>query len=182
MALGQRNLLLAACWLHDIGYAPAIAFNGFHPVDGAMHLQRALWPPALAGLVAHHSGARFTAETRGLGHLMAPFDRPGYWSGPVADALTWADQTTGPEGARVTAEERIAEVLLRHGPDSVQARSHARRGPALLAAVRATEQRLAAAADVIAAPGGVESNTVCGGATGGTAKHIRHLLSAHGCK
>lgn len=138
----QVNLLLAAAWLHDIGYAPAIARTGFHPVDGAAHLERSLWPPALAGLVAHHSGARYVAGVRQLGHLLEPYARPGYWSGPVADALTWADQTTAPDGRRVTVQERIAEVLERHGPGSAQARCHAQRGPALIGAVRATEDRL----------------------------------------
>lgn len=138
----QVNLLLAAAWLHDVGYAPAVAHTGFHPVDGALHLQRSLWPPALVGLVAHHSGARFVAGVRQVAHLLDPFSRPGYWSGPVADALTWADQTTAPDGRRVTVHERIAEVLQRHGPGSPQSRCHAQRGPVLIAAVRATEDRL----------------------------------------
>ncbi|TNM70289.1 HD domain-containing protein [Streptomyces sp. NP160] len=138
----QVNLLLAAAWLHDVGYAPALVQTGFHPVDGALHLQRSLWPPALVGLVAHHSGARLVAGVRQLGHLLDPFSRPGYWSGPVADALTWADQTTAPDGRRVTVHERIAEVLERHGPTSAQVRCHAQRGPLLIGAVRATEDRL----------------------------------------
>ncbi|MGQ7295899.1 HD domain-containing protein [Quadrisphaera sp. KR29] len=138
----QDNLLRAAAWLHDIGYAPAIAETGFHPVDGAVHLQRRLWPPAVAGLVAHHSGARFVAGVRQLSHLLEPFARPGYWAGPVAEALAWADQTTAPDGRRVTVHERLAEVLERHGPSSAQARCHAQRGPVLIAAVRATEDRL----------------------------------------
>lgn len=140
----QMNLLITACWLHDIGYSPAIAHTGFHPLDGALHLRGTLWPPAVVGLVAHHSGARFMARARGVEALMGAFDKPGYWTGPVADALTWADQTTGPDGERVTAHERIAEVLQRHGPDSAQARSHSERGPALLAAVEATQRRLSA--------------------------------------
>lgn len=138
----QVNLLLAAAWLHDVGYAPEVAHTGFHPVDGAVHLQRLLWPPAVVGLVAHHSGARFVAGVRQVGHLLDQFGRPGYWSGPVAEALTWADQTTAPDGRRVTVHERIAEVLERHGAGSAQARCHAQRGPSLIGAVRATEDRL----------------------------------------
>ncbi len=33
------DLLVAAAWLHDIGYSPAIAGTGFHPLDGARHLR-----------------------------------------------------------------------------------------------------------------------------------------------
>lgn len=139
----QVNLLLCAAWLHDIGYAPALVRTGFHPVDGATHLQRELWAPAVVGLVAHHSGSRFVAVARQLQHHMTAFDKASYWSGPVADALTWADQTTDPDGRRVSVHERLAEVLQRHGQVSAQARCHAQRGPSLTAAVRATEARLA---------------------------------------
>lgn len=139
----RSNLLVAAAWLHDVGYARAVAHVGFHPVDGAVHLLRTGWPLELAGLVAHHSGARFVAEVRGLAPVLAAFNRPEHWYGPVADALTWADQTTGPTGELVTVEERIAEVLERHGPTSAQARAHHHRAPALWAAAEATERRLA---------------------------------------
>jgi hypothetical protein len=75
---------------------------------------------------------------------MRAFDRPEHWSGPVADALAWADQTTSPTGELVTVEERVAEVLGRHGPASPQARCQRERVPALLEAAGATERRLAA--------------------------------------
>ena len=55
-------LLVAAAWLHDIGYAPGLRDTGFHPIDGARHLQTIGWPPAICNLVAHHSGARFVAS------------------------------------------------------------------------------------------------------------------------
>lgn len=140
----QAPLLVAAAWLHDVGYAPAITRVGFHPVDGAVHLLRSGWPLPLAGLVAHHSGARFVAQARGLAPVMRAFNRPEHWHGPVADALAWADQTTGPTGELVTVEERVEEVLRRHGPGSPQARCQRERVPALLDAARATERRLAA--------------------------------------
>jgi len=136
------GLLVAAAWLHDVGYAPAVAHVGFHPVDGAVHLLRTGWPPELAGLVAHHSGARFVARVRGLAPVLSAHHRPEHWCGPVADALTWADQTTSPTGELVTVEERVAEVLERHGAASAQARAQHERVPALLAAAAATERRL----------------------------------------
>ncbi|MGW0560049.1 HD domain-containing protein [Streptomyces sp. NPDC003016] len=34
----ERDLLVAAAWLHDIGYAPGLRDTGFHPLDGARHL------------------------------------------------------------------------------------------------------------------------------------------------
>ena len=36
----DRRLLVAAAYLHDIGYAPELQTSGFHPLDGACWL----WP------------------------------------------------------------------------------------------------------------------------------------------
>jgi hypothetical protein len=33
----QARLLVAAAWLHDIGYAADLRETGFHPLDGARH-------------------------------------------------------------------------------------------------------------------------------------------------
>jgi hypothetical protein len=57
--------------------------------------------------------------------------------------LIYADQTTSPTGNPCTVEERMTEMLARHGPTSAQARVHPARGPYLLAAVARVEQRLA---------------------------------------
>lgn len=60
----DRAVLVVAAWLHDIGYSPALQVTGFHPLDGARYLHRAGYPRE-AALVAHHSGARFLAESAG---------------------------------------------------------------------------------------------------------------------
>ncbi|WP_432494986.1 HD domain-containing protein [Kineococcus gypseus] len=138
----ERAPLVAAAWLHDVGYAEALRRTGFHPLDGAEHLRAHDWPPLVTALVAHHSGARFVAGVRGLGAQLAPFDDPRALEGPLADALTWADQTVSATGRLVDVEERLADVLRRHGPDSPNARCHPVRGPAVRAAVRRTQERL----------------------------------------
>ncbi|WP_432560884.1 HD domain-containing protein [Kineococcus sp. SYSU DK003] len=143
----QRPLLLAAGWLHDIGYSPtvqdAVADSGparFHPLDGARFLRARGWPAELAALVAHHSGAVHVAAVLGLaGPVRAHVVPAGLH--PVADALTWADQTTGPAGQPWTLAQRLTDVLDRHGPDSPNARAHAARLPDLVGAVERTEQR-----------------------------------------
>src|SRR2546430_1734487 len=54
----DTDLIEVAAWLHDIGYAPALAVIGFHPLDGARYLRdRTDAAPAVCALVAHHSGA-----------------------------------------------------------------------------------------------------------------------------
>lgn len=35
----RDGVLIAAAWLHDIGYAPAVTDTGFHPLDGARYLR-----------------------------------------------------------------------------------------------------------------------------------------------
>ncbi len=138
----DRPVLLAAAWLHDIGYAAPLQRSGFHPLDGACYLRDHSWPEPLAGLVAHHSAARFVAAVRGLAADLEAFPADRYASGPVADALTYADQTTGPTGERMDVEDRLAGMLRRHGPDSPNARVHDQRAPAIRAAVDRTERVL----------------------------------------
>ena len=138
----DAQLLAAAGWLHDVGYAPAVADTGFHALDGARWLLRQGFPPRLAGLVAHHSCASYEAEERGMKpDLMAefPFEEP-----PTSDALWFADMTTGPDGQDLTVEERLAEIRERYGPDDLVTRFWKKAEPPLLDAIRRTEQRLAA--------------------------------------
>lgn len=111
----DRDVLVAAAWLHDIGYAPPLVDTGFHPLDGAVYIDRHGWPMRLAALVAHHSGARFVAEAHGLDDALARYVAE---ESVVADALTYADQTVGPRGERLSLEERFRGVLRRHGPES----------------------------------------------------------------
>jgi hypothetical protein len=141
----DRPVLVAAAWMHDIGYAESLRRSGFHPLDGASYLQEHDWPEPLAGLVAHHSAARFVAAVHGLADPLLAFPADRYADGPVADALTYADQTTGPTGERMDVEDRLAGMLRRHGPDSPNARVHDRRAPAIRAAVDRTERILHAA-------------------------------------
>nr|WP_203723807.1 HD domain-containing protein [Actinoplanes teichomyceticus] len=138
--IGDVPVLLAAAWLHDIGYAPPLHDSGFHPLDGARHLLARNWPIRLAGLVAHHSEARCVADRRGLGAALAAFPRE---NSPVTDALTYADQSVGPYGRPMTFDERLDDMLRRHGPASPNAAAHAERAPRLRAAVQRVQERLA---------------------------------------
>jgi putative nucleotidyltransferase with HDIG domain len=135
----QRDVLLVAAWLHDIGYGPEVVCTGFHPLDGASYLDRHGWPPRVAGLVAHHSGAHLVAPEHGL---VAALNRYPREESPVSDALAYADQTVGPAGLRLPIRARMSEMLRRHGPGSAQAKAHHLRGPFLLAAAERVERRL----------------------------------------
>jgi predicted hydrolase (HD superfamily) len=92
----QAPLLVAAAWLHDIGYAQGLKQTGFHPLDGANHLRAAGWPGIMCGLVAHHSGSRFVASERDLDDALGHVE---FQEDLLSDALTTADQTMGPPGS-----------------------------------------------------------------------------------
>ena len=115
----DRPVLIAAAWLHDIGYAPAIQDTGFHPLDGGLYLRREGWDDRLAALVAHHSGARFVPAERGYDSMMTEFD---FEDGPVRRV-----DLRRPDGRSARAADdvpyRIVEAITRHGPDSPNARS-----------------------------------------------------------
>ena len=110
----DRETVVAAAYLHDVGYAAELSLTGFHPLDGARWLW-GLGHERLAGLVAHHTGARFEAQSRGLVDALKFF--PAEQS-VVADVLTFCDLTTGPAGESVTPSARLNEIDDRYGRDS----------------------------------------------------------------
>jgi hypothetical protein len=140
---GDGAELVAAAWLHDVGYASELADTGFHPVDGARFLRAGGWPARVCGLVAHHSGAVHEAELRRLGAELAEFGDEG--PTPVRDALWYCDLTTGPAGERVAVDARLREIGERYGAGDVVARSVELAAPELVGAVERTRVRLRAA-------------------------------------
>jgi hypothetical protein len=113
--LTDRDLLVAAAYLHDVGYAPALAVTGFHPLDGARWVRDHGPGGRLASLIAHHSCAIHEARVRGFHDvLVAEFELE---ESATYDALVFCDMTTGPTGKTVSFAERINEILERYGPD-----------------------------------------------------------------
>src|SRR5690242_7355645 len=100
-------------WRHTAGVAQRAAELA-GAVDAARFLRRDGWADRVNALVAHHSGACYVARARGLHRELAEFPRE---VSPVADALTYADQTVGPNGVRMDLRTRLADMLHRHGPD-----------------------------------------------------------------
>jgi len=135
----DREILDTAAWLHDVGYSPQVARTGFHPLDGARFLVGQGWPVRICGLVAHHSGARFLARVHGL-HMQ--LDAYHDERSAVTDAHAYADQTVGAHGEQLPLEERLADMLRRHGPGSPNELAHQERAPYLRAAAERVEQRL----------------------------------------
>ena len=140
--LGLPDDLVAAAWLHDIGYAPDLAVTGFHPLDGARYLRRAGVDGQVVSLVAYHSCAQIEADLRGLGVELATEFSPG--NSLLTDALLYCDMTTGPDGDGVSPADRLAEIRTRYGPDHVVTQFIELATPEILASARRVEIMLAA--------------------------------------
>lgn len=130
--------LVAAAYLHDIGYAEQLTITGFHPLDGAMSLNGLVEPQVIA-LVAHHSCSWVEADVRGLGGQLEEMPRP---RPELLDALTFCDMTTGPVGQLMTVDERLAEVATRYGPGHLVTESIELAADYLRDAVARTNDRL----------------------------------------
>jgi hypothetical protein len=127
------DCLVAAAWLHDIGYAPSVRGTaGFHPLDGAEFVRSAGFGELVASLVAFHTGAHVEASERGVSGLSAFGNPPS----DVLDALTFCDLTTGPDGSPVSPQDRLSDVLARYGPEDPVHRAVDAGREDLLAAVR----------------------------------------------
>lgn len=144
----ERPLLVAAAWVHDIGYAKPLALTGFHQLDGARYLLRRGVSPRLCALVAHHAGAAAVAEIRGLTTELADFADE---RSRLRDALWYCDMTTSPDGRPVEFTERMRELRARRAPDDPVIRALDINEPERAAAVRRTESRLRRRRQMVAA-------------------------------
>jgi putative nucleotidyltransferase with HDIG domain len=134
----DADLLTAAAYLHDIGYAPDLHDTGFHPLDGARYLNDTTQASdMLCRLVAHHSCAFIEADERGLAaQLAAEYE--------MSDALIYCDMTTGPDGRHIPVAQRLADIRARYSPDDPVGRAIARSAPLLNGAVLRVTRKLAA--------------------------------------
>ncbi|MFI6388831.1 HD domain-containing protein [Nonomuraea sp. NPDC050540] len=141
----DADTLVAAAYLHDIGYSPQLVDTGFHPLDGARYLRDVHQADeTLCRLVAHHSCAVNEALERSLYDALTnefSTERPH-----LMDALTYSDMTTGPDGQHLDVEERLTEIHSRYGPEHLVSRSITASTPCITAAVRAVEFAMASRA------------------------------------
>lgn len=133
------DVLVAAAWLHDIGYSPKVASTHLHPLDGALYLRDYGFPYRVVCLVAHHSGARFEAKERNLAVQLSEFP---FENGAIMDALDTADLTVGPDGSRCAYDERVNEILRRYEPGDPVHSAWLRARDELRASVFRTEHRM----------------------------------------
>lgn len=139
------QFLSTAALLHDVGYSPELATTGFHPLDGARHLRKQ-GHDELAGLIAHHTGARHEAAVRAVISLEVEFP---FQDSPLDQALTFCDLTTSPWGTRMRFRDRIADIFKRYDSTHPTAIAIASCLDELEQAVADTEKRVATAGIVL---------------------------------
>ena len=135
----HSDAIVAAAWLHDVGYAKALAKTGFHPVDGALFAKDSGFPALVVSLIAYHTGAQIEASQRGTEAELAAFEPP---PADVLDVVTFADMTTSPAGEPITADDRLAEIFSRYNEGDPVFEAVSRSGPELLEAVSRVRERL----------------------------------------
>jgi len=138
----DADLLEAAAWLHDIGYAPGLTLTGLHQLDGARYLRDDQYADTvLCRLVAYHSCAIIEADERGLADILSREFKPAPHA--LSSVLTYCDMTTSPDGELVPVEQRLAEIQHRYGPGHLVSRSIQRAAPMILGAVKQVHNRAA---------------------------------------
>lgn len=142
--LGNRaDLVEAAAWLHDIGYAPDLIATGFHPIDGARYLRDVHHADDhVCRLVAHHTCALIEARERGLDTELA--SEFGTEPPDLIEELTYCDMTTSPNGDQLAVEERLSEILARYGGGDIVSRAITTSSPRLIEVVHRIEGELIA--------------------------------------
>jgi HD domain len=134
----DRPYLIAAAYLHDIGYAPSLKKTGFHPLDGAYYM-RSCGYERLASLVAHHFEAGIEARLVGYEQELEAFPRE---YSLLANALDYCDCTTGPTGEPVSWEERIRDIRNRYSETEIAVRMLFEAEPHLTQSVARVQQAL----------------------------------------
>ncbi len=140
VAPDRLEVLLSATVLHDIGYADVVRSTGFHPLDGAEWLRAHGAPADVAGVVAHHSEAVLLPGADAYLTRLGRLPRP---EPTLADVVTYADQTTTPDGRRTALLDRLRERRLRRpatGPAACE--TQRRRAERLVHAVTRVTARL----------------------------------------
>lgn len=101
--------VVAAAWLHDIGYTARLRRTGFHPLDGALFLMAEEWPERVVRLVAHHSLASLEAPFYGVENHLGVIE---VVTGVDADILISADLSAGLGNPAPTVAARLEALSL----------------------------------------------------------------------
>jgi protein-tyrosine phosphatase len=170
------ELLIAAAILHDIGVAPDIPRLGMSGLNAGRFLRAQGFPDRLTNLVANASCASIAARLRGLDEEFREFTDE---QGVMRDALLYCCLTNGPDGTRITFEEREHELLHRLRHDAVHMEHLRLAHDVFSGAVARTEARIGISQTVLSRvvhiPGLINVRDV-GGLRAGTRQVLSGIL------
>ncbi|MDD2709647.1 MAG: hypothetical protein PHV34_16800 [Verrucomicrobiae bacterium] len=113
----------AAAWCHDIGYAAAAHWTGWHPVDGHRWLDSMGAPAVVLDAVLYHGGAFSQAKLRpDAGRLVPYFEAHPCRFPAMVELITACDVTTRHDGGPCTLAERLEGLVVRYGADDLRVR------------------------------------------------------------
>jgi hypothetical protein len=137
---GDRGVLLAAAYLHDLGYAPGLVQTELHPPDGARHLRAAGLAPlrphdlrhtAVALWIAAGANPKEVSVRAGHTSVSFTYDRYGHLFPGHDDALRDRLDAMHAEGLRGAAGGAVVELPAAPSrPQRGPRRSKNKEGPA----------------------------------------------------
>ena len=141
----DADLLEAAAWLHDIGYAPDLARRACTRSTAPGTCATPSTPtPCCAGWSPITPTPSSKPSERGLADVLGLEFEPAPYL--LSSVLTYCDMTTSPDGELVPVEQRLAEIHHRYGPGHLVSRSIQRATPMILRAVEQVQDRAARSA------------------------------------
>lgn len=124
LGITHSDRLVAAAYLHDVGYAETAVQTGMHQLDGARFLRDRGFSVDLCRLVAHHTFARIEARNKVLGAVLEEeFPLPEGNLARVLDLVSYCDLTTNRRGEPVSVDSRFADIFDRYDPGHVVERT-----------------------------------------------------------
>ncbi|SDZ36188.1 HD domain-containing protein [Thermoactinomyces sp. DSM 45892] len=113
-----RTQLIQTAFLHDIGYSEQLNQYNFHPLDGALFVQKIGISKSVLAAILFHSDAYTSAK-----HIRPDlfevysdnYDLLDETDHMFIDLITYCDIHTSPTGIEITLQERVRDVVRRYG-------------------------------------------------------------------
>lgn len=120
ITFSEKNHLIQASLLHDLGYSDRLNKVDFHPVDGFNYLKESGFDDTVYKLVLYHSYSDVLCmQTRpSLYHYYIENTLTSKEK-ELLDILSLSDFTSDVEGTPVSLRERLEGILERHGNSDV---------------------------------------------------------------
>lgn len=122
MKLNKKSLCIMTLF-HDIGYCKSINNLNFHPLDGAIYLEKKSIKPEIVCAIAHHSKAKMLSE----GKFKNIYDNKYLIDTNLKrlhlNIIDLIDAHIDSYGNLVDISERYLNISKKYGKDSIQSKA-----------------------------------------------------------